>query len=85
MGALSFLGMSHGNVAIIVWGGARLCNGLQRAPRYMDTHFKAPFKAHFKACSELIECQKSDEIFLIHKVAGDETWVHRCEPESKRV
>ena len=46
----------------------------------MDFHEQA----RFKACSELIECHKSDKTFVSLIVTGDETWIYHYEPESKR-
>ena len=46
----------------------------------MDFHEQA----RFEACSELIECHKSDKTFLSRIVTGDGTGVHHYEPELKR-
>ena len=46
----------------------------------MDFHKQA----RFEACSELIECHRSDKTFLSRIVTGDETWVHHYEPQLKR-
>ena len=37
-----------------------------------------------EACSELLKYFHSDKTFLQRIVTGNETWVHRFEPESKR-
>ena len=73
--------VSHGSAVNIVneLGFAKVC--ARWFPRQLLDFHK---RARFEACSELIECHKSDKTFLSRIVTRDETWVHHYEPESKR-
>ena len=75
------VGVSHGSAVNIVneLGFAKVC--ARWVPRQLLDFHK---QARFEACSELIECHKSDKTFLSRIVTGDETWVHHYESESKR-
>ena len=75
------VGVSHGSAVNIVneLGFAKVC--ARWVPRQLLDFHK---KARFEACSELIECHRSDKTFLSRIVTGDETWVHHYEPQSKR-
>ena len=75
------VGVSHGSAVNIVdkLGFAKVC--ARWVPRQLLDFHK---QARFEACSELIECHKSDKTFLSRIVTGDETWVHHYKPESKR-
>ena len=75
------VGVSHGSAVNIVneLGFAKVC--ARWVPRQLLDFHK---QARFEACSELIECHRSDKTFLSRIVTGDETWVHHYEPLSKR-
>ena len=75
------VGISHGSAVNIVneLGFAKVC--ARWVPRQLLDFHK---QARFEACSELIECHRSDKTFLSRIVTGDETWVHHYEPLSKR-
>ena len=75
------VGVSHGSAVNIVneLGFAKVCT--RWVPRQLLDFHK---QARFEACSELIECHRSDKTFLSRIVTGDETWVHHYEPLSKR-
>ena len=75
------VGVSYGSAVNIVndLGFAKVCT--RWGPRQLLDFHK---QARFEACSELIECHKSDKSFLSRIVTGDETWIRHYEPESKR-
>ena len=75
------VGVSHGSAVNIVneLGFAKVCTRWVLR-QLLDFHKQA----RFEACSELIECHRSDKTFLSRIVTGDETWVHHYEPQSKR-
>ena len=70
------VGVTHGSAVNIVneLGFAKVC--ARWVPTFRGNFWDFHKQARFEACSELIECHKSDKTFLSRIVTGDETWVH---------
>lgn len=77
------LGISHGSVLTIIHSKLQMKKVCAKwLPRELTTKHK---KIRVEVCTRLLErCQKEGEAVLKRIVTGDETWIHRFGPESKR-